>query len=96
MGLVSKRKRQMTRYMNTWQIKPLIIMMAILALMLSGCGIKRGGVAIPEPILDYGWSQERMEIVNGQKTAVQCMTLNDIRKIDIYIELLKANEEVSR
>jgi len=37
-----------------------------------------------------------MEIVDGEETAVKCMTLEDIRKINIWTELMKANEEVGR
>lgn len=82
--------------MNTWRIKPLICMMVVLVLVISGCSMKTHGTKIPPPTLEYGWSGERMEIVNEKKTAVKCMTLDDIRKVDMYIELLKANEEVSQ
>lgn len=82
--------------MNTWRIKPLICMMVVLVLTLSACGTGMRGTKIPPPTLDYGWSPERMEFIKEKKTAVKCMTLDDIRKVDIYIELLKANEEVSQ
>ena len=70
--------------------------MAMLVLTLLGCGIRGSGWETPPPILNHGWSPERMEIVDGEETAVKCMTLEDIRKINIWTELMKANEEVGR
>ncbi len=69
---------------------------AYLALMLLGCGTMMLGGRVPPPILENGWSPETEMHLNGKKTAVKCMTLEDIRKVNIYIELMKANEEVSR
>ena len=74
----------------------MIFIMAMLALTLLGCGTRGSGWKVPPPTLNHGWSPERMEVINGKKTATKCMTLEDIRKINIWIELMKANEEVSR
>lgn len=82
--------------MNTWRIKPLIFTMAILALTLLGCGTGMHGAKVPPPTLEYGWSPETEMYLNGEKTAVKCMTLDDIRRVNIYMELMKATTEAGQ
>lgn len=82
--------------MNTWKKTLLLGTMVVLALTLSGCGTMMPGGRVPPPVLEHGWSPATEMYLNGKKTEVKCMTPDDIRKIDIYIELMKANEEVKQ
>ena len=93
---MSRRKKTGRRIVNTWKTMVRIGTMVVLVLTLSQCSTGMRGGKVPPPTLSHGWSQERTEVLNGKKTAVKCMTLDDIRKINIWTELMKANQEVGR
>ena len=81
---------------NTWQRKLLIYMLALLALTLLACATSGLGGKVPPPTLEHGWSVEMEMEINQESKQVKCMTLEDIRKIDIWAELMGANQEVGR
>jgi len=74
----------------------LLFIVVVLALLVSACSTVGVGAKIPPPTLEYGWSVEMEMEINRENKRVKCMALDDIRKVDIYMELLKANEEVGR
>lgn len=71
-------------------------MMASLALMLGACGSPMGGIKIPPPELEYGWSPKLKMEIDGEMRAVKCLTVKDKRKLDVYIEFRNAVEEVAQ
>jgi len=67
-----------------------------LALTLSGCASLGSGGPVPEPINEYKWSQPMEAIMpDGEVKLIQCLTVEDKRRIDAWIELMKANNALS-
>lgn len=74
----------------TWQRMLRLGMMVVLALMLCQCANLGRGAKVPPPTLQHGWSEAMEMEVNGENKEVRCMTNDDIRKINLYMELMKA------
>ena len=72
-----------------------VLIAATLVLTLSGCAGRGSGV-VPPPELEYGWSPTMKMEIDAERMPVRCLTVNDKRKLDIYIEFMKATEEVLR
>ena len=68
-----------------------------LALMVSGCGGLASGDRIPPPDFDYAWSEPfKATMHDGEVKWVQCLTVNDKKGLDDYIDGMNMMEEVSQ
>ena len=73
-----------------------MFMAVVLALMVSGCATIGNGGQVPEPTLDYKWSEAFEAVMpDGELKLVKCLTVDDKRRIDAYIEFIKANNALS-
>jgi uncharacterized protein YceK len=66
----------------------------IVVLTLSGCASLGSGGNVPEPEFEYGWSPVYVDKVDNKAMSVRCLTVEDKRMLDTYIEFLKAKEEM--
>jgi hypothetical protein len=68
-----------------------------LVALLSGCSSLGSGSRVPPPEFEYQWSEPfRARMSDDEIRWVTCITVNDRRKLDLYIEFMNGIEEVTR
>lgn len=72
-------------------------MTVLLVLTVSGCSIPRGGGHdLQSPEFEHPWSDPFESVMpDGETKWVQCITVKDKRKLDIYIEFMNGTQEVT-
>ena len=74
-----------------------VFILVLLVAVLSGCSSLGSGSRVPSPELEYQWSEPFEAVMHdGETRWVQCITVNDAKNIDAYIEIKNVTEEVSQ
>ena len=73
-----------------------VLMTVLLAVLLSACSSVGSGSRVPPPEFEYQWSDPFESVMpDGETKWIQCITVNDKRKLDIYIEFMNGTQEVT-
>ena len=68
----------------------IILMLAMLILTASACHHRMTNGDLPLPKLAHGWSPVRIMELNGKQEIVQCMTIEDKRKLTEFLLIYEA------
>lgn len=82
-----RRIRNVQEYLKGWLI--ILLLAGLMVLTLSGCASRANGLIYSEPVFEYGWSPEYETMIENEKTMVRCLTTEDKRRLDIYLEMIK-------
>lgn len=70
--------------------KTLLMLFTVLAVMSGCCGTREVGPPIPIVELKDKWSKTQEVIINGQTRKVQCLTIEDQKRLYDYIGILES------